>query len=657
MKIKHFAVLATLLTLAAVAMAACAPQTVEVVRTVVVTSETGEETVVTQIVEVTAEPEAAPARDTLVICMGQEPETLYKNGSSMLAMTSVLEAIYDGPIDNRTFDFQPVILTQLPTLDTGATVINAVTVNEGDTVVANDGNPTVLEAGVLVRPAGCNASDCAVTYEGGEFEMDQMVATFVMIEGVTWSDGEPVTADDSVYQFELASDPDTPVSKYLVDRTTSYEAVDDLTVVWTGMPGYIDATYFTNFYAPSPRHAWGDFTAAELLEAEESSRAPIGWGPYKIVVWEQGQFVEMVKNDLYFRADEGLPKFERLVYRFVGSNSNANIAALLAGDCDIVDQTSSLENESELLLELQAAGQLNPSFVTGTVWEHADFIMDPVEDYAGFSATGAFQDVRLRRAIAQCMDRQAVVDTVLFGQSVVLDTYLPPEHPQFNPNVASYPFDIEAATAALDEIGWIDDDNDPATPRVAQGVSFEGLNGETINIPDGTKLSFKYGTTNATQRQQATQVMQQSMVQCGIGVQLEYFTAGEWFADWPDGPLFGRRYDLGQFAWLTGVTPPCNLYLSSEIPNDGNPGGQNDTGWFSAEYDEVCNSALQSLYGTPEYNDFHLKAQEIFAENLPVVPLYLRLKLAVTVPQVTGFQMDPTANSEFYNIEEYGWSE
>ena len=42
-------------------------------------------------------------------------------------------------------------------------------------------------------------------------------------------------------------------------------------------------------------------------------------------------------------------------------------------------------------------------------------------------------DIRLRQAVAMCMDRQAVVDTVFYGQSITIDTYIPPEHPLFNP--------------------------------------------------------------------------------------------------------------------------------------------------------------------------------------------------------------------------------
>jgi peptide/nickel transport system substrate-binding protein len=238
-----------------------------------------------------------------------------------------------------------------------------------------------------------------------------------------------------------------------------------------------------------------------------------------------------------------------------------------------------------------------------------------------------------------------VVDTVMFGQSIVLDTYLPPEHPQFNPDVVKYEFDVEKGSALLEEAGWIDDDGDATTPRVAQGV--EG-------VPDGTLLEFNYWTTTATQRQQATQVLQASLAECGIKVNLEYWNSSEYFADGPEGPLFGRHFDIGQFAWLTGVQPPCDLYLTSQWPSEESGwAGQNDPGFTNEEFDLVCNTAIQNLPGTPEYEQSHLEAQRIFAEQLPVVPLYLRLKLAATRTDLKNFIMDPTENSEFWNIEEF----
>jgi peptide/nickel transport system substrate-binding protein len=142
------------------------------------------------------------------------------------------------------------------------------------------------------------------------------------------------------------------------------------------------------------------------------------------------------------------------------------------------------------------------------------------------------------------------------------------------------------------------------------------------------------------------------------------------FAAGPEGALFGRRFDLAQFAWMTGVTPPCDLFLTEQIPGDPNTvdenglarfpygwGGQNETGYSNLEYDRLCQAALETLPGQPGYQENHHQAQEIFAAELPVVPLYLRLKLAVTRPDMCGFIMDPTALSEMWNIEKFDYGE
>ncbi|MGB3700342.1 MAG: ABC transporter substrate-binding protein, partial [Anaerolineales bacterium] len=262
-------------------------------------------------------------------------------------------------------------------------------------------------------------------------------------------------------------------------------------------------------------------------------------------------------------------------------------------------------------------------------------------------------------------DRQSVVDTVMFGQSVVLDTYLPPQHPLFNADAVHYDFDVEAGSALLEEVGWVDNDGDPLTPRLYQG--------DDPTIPAGTPLSVTYETTDATQRMQAMAVLQNSMAGCGIEVTLVNSPASEWFADGPEGKLFGRRFDLGMFAWLTGVEPPCNLYQSFESPGVSGEtfisimtgeevvmngwGASNDSGFHDPEYDTVCNQALQSLPGQPEYETAHLEAQQIFSELLPVAPLYLRLKLAGTRPDFCNFIMDPTANSEMFNVEEFDFGD
>jgi peptide/nickel transport system substrate-binding protein len=664
------------MVLAACAPAATAPPPETIVETVVVTEIVEGETVeVVQVVTPTPEPEGPR---TLVICQGQEPDTLYQYGGSMLASAHLWHMIYEGVaggtgggIDNASFSYQPIIFDKLPSLADGDATLEAVTASEGDAVVDAVGSTVVLDPAadppVMLVPAGGTPAD-AFEYAGGDVELDQMSATFVLKPGIMWSDGTPLTAADSVYSFNVNADPDTPAGKTPVERTASYEAVDDVTIVWTGLPGFKDATYFINFWQPLPEHQLGQFTAAELLEAEEAARTPMGYGPYVIDEWVTGDSITLSKNENYFRADEGLPVFETVVVRMVGENSNANIASLVSGECDIVDQTSHLDDQSELMLELQASGQLDATFVTGTVWEHIDYGIQHVDYDDGWQAgdrPNFFSDLRTRQAFLMCMDRQSVVDTVMFGQSVVLDTYLPPQHPLFNDEAVHYDFDVEAGSALLEEVGWADDDGDPITPRVYQG--------DDATIPAGTPLSVTYETTTATQRIQAMAVLQNSMAECGIEVELVNSPSSEWFADGPEGKLFGRRFDLGQFAWLTGVEPPCDLFQSFETPgpageqftsimtgeevNYNGWGAASDTGFHDPAFDAVCNEAIQSLPGQPSYESAHLEAQKIFSEQLPVAPLYLRLKLAGTRPDMCNFIMDPTSNSEMFNVEEFDYGD
>jgi peptide/nickel transport system substrate-binding protein len=516
-----------------------------------------------------------------------------------------------------------------------------------------------------------------VTFDGGSLEMDRLSATFVLQENVKWSDGEPLTAQDSLFSYQIAKNcEDQWMGKCgglglvhgnlsSVENTMEYAALDERRVRWTGYPGFLDPNYRTNFFHPLPQHQIGDTPVEEMFDREETARLPMGWGPYVLEDWEYGRQIVLQKNPYYFRALEGLPRFDRLVFRFTGENSSANIADLLSGDCDLVDETTGLDDAIDYLFGLEAEGLLQFHHSIAPAWEHADFSIghaDYDDGYQpGVDRPDLFGDPRTRQAVALCMDRQSVVDELLFGLSTVPDTYLPPEHPLFNPQAARYAFSPASASSQLEEIGWRDPDGDPATPRVAQGV---------LGVPDGTPLSFTYVTTLTTYRQAGAQILADSMAQCGIHVKIVYQEAGQLFADPPEGDLFSRRFDMAEFAWLTGARPSCDLFMTEEIAGnpelknpDGSPRfpngwkGQNETGYSNPDYDQDCRAALEALPEEPAYAENHLKAQAIFAEDLPVVPLYLRVKMTVTRPDFCGAGMDPTAQGDTWNIEEYGFGE
>ena len=201
-----------------------------------------------------------------------------------------------------------------------------------------------LEAGVEVYPSGCTTLDCAMVYDGySDLSMDRLVANFTLLPDVKWSDGEPLKAQDSVFSYLVAASMDTPAWKRPIDQTETYEALDERTVRWISLPGLVTPEIADYFWLPLPEHLLRGMSAKELLEAEETNRYPVGWGAYMIREWITGERITLVKNPFYFRADEGLPKFETIHYRFVGEQADSALVSYDMGQCDIIDQTVNWE--------------------------------------------------------------------------------------------------------------------------------------------------------------------------------------------------------------------------------------------------------------------------------------------------------------------------
>lgn len=594
----------------------------------------------------TPSPTPRPPR-SLTVCLGQEPTTLFPYGVLSSAARSVLSAVYEGPINTHAYGYQAVILKRLPSLSNGDAQLFPKSVYVGDEVVGADGLPVTLAPGVVVHPSGCRSDSCALKYDGkSEIQMDQMQVTFNLLPSLTWSDGEPLTADDSVYAYQVAADPKIPASKYVIDRTQSYEAADATTVQWWGKPGFIDPTYFTNFWMPLPKHLWDQIPADQLFDADIASRTPVGWGPYVITDWASGDAIALEKNPHYFRAGEGLPKFDLLTFRFI-PDPQAAVSALIAGQCDLLDPSIPLDGQVGLLQSMTASKQLKAVFATTPVMEQLAIGIKPSSYDNGYNPgldrPNLLGDHRVRQAIVLCLDRQKVVDTVLFGLSSVPDTYVPVEDPLYNTGVTTYAFNVEAGRQLLEQAGWRQVGNDPTAARQAYGVT---------GVPDGAPLVLNYATTDATQRVQVSTILAASLAQCGIKTDVQYLEAAGLYAPGPQGALFGRAFDLAEFAIRSaGLEPPCEWYTSAEIPNAANHWvGTNISGYSSPAFDAACQSGQQSLPDDSGYADAYHQTEAIFSEDLPVIPLYWRVQVAASRKDLCNYVLDPTTSSALWNV-------
>jgi peptide/nickel transport system substrate-binding protein len=582
----------------------------------------------------TATATPVPIFKQLNVCMVQEPQSLFLHGDQNLPDVTVRHAIYENLYTNLGFEFQAHGLEKLPNLDDGDAVIERVTVNSGDLIVDARGNVNRLHPGVPLRTADGDL----IAFAGDQIEMAQMVVRFTF-RPLVWSDGTPVTAADSVYSFSVAGAPEIPGSKSRIERTVSYLAEDDLTVVWTGLPGYLDTLYFTNVWPPLPRRQWVGISPGEMVTAELTARRPLSTGPFVVADWIPGEQIRLEKNPHYYRAAEGLPYLDEVTFTFLGDAARVQ-AELLAGNCDVATQDGL---DVHLIPLFEESGPDLPTLhvQTGPIFEHIAFGIVPVEEVAE-RRRDWFGSVQVRQAITLCTDRPRMVDELLHGRAPLMHAYIPPAHPLHPDDLIEWPYDPAAANALLDEAGFRRDEEDGIRRWPRTEIPFRIRQGSD----DGAEF-----------RAQINEIFRESLAECGIEVETYQEPVGQWYGNGPTGTLFGRRFDLATFAWLVSAVPPCHLYQTDAIP--GPPpaftagwSGRNVTGWSHPEFDDACQAAQGAFLSTAAYRDNHQQALRIFAEELPIIPLFPRLKLAATRPEVANFHLDPTQPSSLWNIFE-----
>jgi peptide/nickel transport system substrate-binding protein len=538
----------------------------------------------------------------------------------------VLAALYDGPIDAVNYGYSPVLLERLPSLENGDAEVRSVRIGMGTPVVNSAGLVVPLAEGTELTLLGGDL----YTHTSGDFaELPQMVVRFRLRRNVTWSDGTPLTAADSVFAFETARSPDAFDPRAdLMARTAGYSAPDDLTILWAGLPGYIDPTYDTNIWTPLPRHRLEGLSAVEIADSDEARFAPLGWGPFMVESWHRGDRLTLVRNPNYWRAAEGLPRIERLIYRFFASPS-ALADALRAGECDVAPSGAGLS--AVLGFDPALGGAMRVQQVDGNLLEFLYFGVAPDGAYARPSGAELFQDHDVRAGIAHCLQRGRIEPPPwLAGEPGVPATYLPVGHPQYADDAQRYNFSPETGRGLLSNAGW--------TPATGTPLAVT-LAGGPVGNPGREWL--------------LSELALQLRNNCSVSVEVRPLTRGELEADWPDGVVFGRRFDLALLGWRVGAAPLCGLFTTYEIPTAERPGGANAAGYSNPAFDEACRRANATL-DPAQSAAYHAEAQRLFAVDLPAVPLFAWPRHGAARAEVRGFELDASSESEVWNVE--GWT-
>ena len=266
---------------------------------------------------------------------------------------------------SKNYDYQAVLVKQLPTLENGGTTNNDVEVAEGAKVVDANGDVVDLAPGVKVK----NAAGEEVEFTGGTVTMKQLVSRFEIIDGLTWEDGTPVSSADLELSYKIDCDPESGATSFITcNKTESVEFLTDAVgYIQTWLPGVQDPTYFNPVWNIYPSHQLGDLPAAQWATDPRVAESPLAFGPYKIVEWVKGEKMVFAPNE-YWVGDG--PKTPNLVIQFITAESQE--ALLLGGEIDLLDSTS-LVGLTEALVAAQTEGKINTFVEASATWEHIDF--------------------------------------------------------------------------------------------------------------------------------------------------------------------------------------------------------------------------------------------------------------------------------------------
>ncbi len=444
-------------------------------------------------------------------------------------------------------------------------------------------------------------------------------------KGVKWGDGQPITAEDVIFAWKIGLHPLSGVAnREPFQRTINIRKIDERTFVQTlnkvrfdynqlvpdPMPAHLEAV---NFEVP---REYKRRTAYD----RDSANPGLYSGPYRIAGIVSGSHVVLVPNRYWWGKK---PHFRQIVVRVIG-NTAALEANLRAGGIDYAAGELGLSPDQAISLRRRAGDRYTFIFKAGLIYEHIDFNLDnPI-----------LKDVRVRRALAYGMDRQLMSEKLFRGLQPVANTNISPLDQVAASDVRKYPFDPEKAAALLNAAGW---------KRREDGWRYNA---------EGERLTLKLITTSGNRnRELVSEILQAYWRRLGVDIRLKAHPARIYFGR----TVRQRQFPaMAMYAWISAPesVPRATLH-SSHVPTAGNNwAGQNYPGFRNAE----MNRLIEMLEVTVKLDGrlpIWKRIQQIYAEELPALPLYFRANAFVIPRWLKGIRPTGHLNSSTLWVEEW----
>lgn len=425
---------------------------------------------------------------------------------------------------------------------------------------------------------------------------DGLTITFNLRRGVKWHDGAPFTSKDVLYTYRVTVDPETPTA-YAEDfkQVKNISAPDAHTIkVVYGVP-----------FAPALA-SWGmNILPAHLLADKDITksplaRKPVGTGPYRFKEWISGQKIVLEANSDYF---EGRPYINNFIYRIIPDSSTMYME-LKAGAIDLMTLTP-------VQYSRQTA---NPDFTSRFNkyrYPSSSYL------YMGYNLRHPlFGDKRIRQAMTAAINKDELIQGVLFGMGQKAHGPIVPGRWAYNPAVRDIAYNPQYASELLAQAGWKD------------------KNSDGILVKNGKPFQFTILTNQGNQQRLMTaQIIQQRLRQIGIDVKIRIV---EWAAFLKEFVNKGN-FEVVLLAWSISQDPDMfDIWHSSK----NKPGELNFIGFNNPEIDRLLIEG-RSTFDTEKRKQAYFRIQEILAVEQPYTFLYVPDALPVVSSRIRGVEPAP----------------
>ena len=481
--------------------------------------------------------------------------------------------------------------------------------------------------------------------DNGGVSKDGMSVTWKLKKDVTWSDGQPFTADDVKFTYDYVSNQQTAATtagNYVV--VDSVEAVDPNTVKINfkkPTPGWF-GVFCGDYGRILPQHILKDSVGTAARNAPFNLK-PIGTGPYKVDEFQSGDHVSYSINDKFRDPDK--PFFKTVYMKGGGDAASAARAAVQTGE---IDFAWNLQVEWGVLQSLK--GDSNPGDVNispGTGMERILVNMtDPNKDVNGekshLGTPHPFQsDLNVRKAYALGIQRD-VMTTQLYGDTGTVTSNVLVAPPAFVSKNTSWKYDVAAGNKLLDDAGW-------------------AKNGD-VREKDGVKMDITYQTSVNSLRQKEQEIVKQGFAQMGINVTIKSIDAGVYFSSDAGNNETANHFYADIEMYTNGPTTPYPLdYMvcwwgdASNIPQKSNSwAGNNVERWQNADYDKAYTDA-QTQLDPQKQAPLFVTMNDLVVNQVVEIPLVQRNNVQGVSKKLKNLNLSPWV-SQLWNIENWTMS-